>query len=136
MPQSLSQVHLHLVFSTKDRVPFLSNPSIRRQMHAYLATALTSLGSFHRIIGGTADHIHALFDLSRTSDIAKIVRELKRSSSIWVKTKGKDTASFHWQQGYGVFSVSHSNLKRVSEYIRNQEEHHKKLSFQDEYRAS
>jgi REP element-mobilizing transposase RayT len=103
-------------------------------MYAYLATTFKGQNAPAHVIGGMPDHVHALFSLPRDRDIAAIVAAVKRNSSIWVKTKGAEYGSFQWQSGYGVFSVSHSNLGRVSRYIRNQEEYHKALSFQDEFR--
>ena len=83
------------------------------------------------IVDGVDDHVHALFALSRTHSIASVVKEIKRTSSGWIKALSK----FHWQGGYGAFSVSQSNLIEVIRYIENQEEHHKRMTFQDEYRA-
>jgi REP element-mobilizing transposase RayT len=86
------------------------------------------------IIGGTADHIHLLHRLSRTSDAASIVKELKRGSSIWLKTKDPKLKDFAWQSGYGIFSIGISEVDAVRKYIENQEEHHRSVSFQDELR--
>lgn len=134
MPQSVAQVHLHLVFSTKNRAPFLSDRAIRGAIHAYLATILNEHGCFARVVDGTADHVHALFQLSRTVAIAAIVGEFKRRSSKRIETKGQCFANFEWQSGYGVFSVSHSNVRRVVEYVLRKEEHHQRLDFQGEFR--
>jgi len=134
MAQSLSQVHLHLIFSTKNRAPYLLDAGIRDEMYAYLATAFRGQNAPAHTIGGMPDHVHALFSLPRDKDVATIVAAVKRNSSIWMKKKGPDYGAFQWQSGYGVFSVSHSNLKRVIRYVRSQEEHHKALSFQDEFR--
>ena len=87
------------------------------------------------IVGGVEDHSHSLFALSRTHSIASVVKEVKRTSSGWVKTTSRKLSKFHWQAGYGAFSVSQSNLTNVIRYIENQEEHHKRMTFQDEYRA-
>jgi REP element-mobilizing transposase RayT len=87
------------------------------------------------IVNGVEDHVHGLFALSRTHSIASVVKEIKRTSSGWVKELSPTLAKFHWQGGYGAFSVSQSNLKDVIRYIENQEEHHKHITFQDEYRA-
>ena len=86
-------------------------------------------------INGVEDHIHALFALSRTHSIAAVVKEIKRTSSGFAKELAQELAKFHWQNGYGAFSVSQSNLQEVVVYIQNQEEHHKRVTFQDEYRA-
>ncbi|MCM3870715.1 MAG: IS200/IS605 family transposase [Pyrinomonadaceae bacterium] len=135
MAQSLSRLWTHLIFSTKNRFPFLSDKTIRTDTHAYLATTLREQDCETLIVNGVEDHIHALFALSRTHSIAEVVKEIKRTSSGWVKELSPRLAKFYWQGGYGAFSVSQSNLKEVIRYIENQEEHHKRVTFQDEYRA-
>ncbi len=134
MPQSLSAIYVHTIFSTKERRPFLSDAAIRQELHAYLASVLQNHQCAPLLIGGPADHVHALFLLSRTDALADTIAEVKRSSSIWIKTKGPAYASFRWQNGYGAFSVSHSHTPRVRRYIIEQEQHHAKMSFQDEFR--
>ena len=104
-------------------------------MQAYLATVLRSHDCETLIVGGTGDHVHALFDLSRKYSIATIVKEIKRTSSAWVKDVAPSCKRFHWQNGYGAFSVSQSHLDRVYRYIERQEEHHRRLTFQDEFRS-
>ena len=135
MAQSLARLWTHLIFSTKDRFPYLTEKEIRRDMHAYLATILRKYDCETLIVGGVEDHTHSLFALSRIHPIAKVVKETKRTSSGWVKELSPKLASFHWQAGYAAFSVSQSNIKNVIAYIENQEEHHKRVTFQDEYRA-
>ena len=135
MPQSHARVHVHIIFSTKDRSPFLADEDIRKQMHAYLASIMAEYESPARIVGGSVDHVHILAALSRTNTIAKIVGEAKRNSSKWIKTKGGEFGSFQWQNGYGAFSVSFSKVPDVHQYIANQMKHHEKVSFQTEYRA-
>jgi REP element-mobilizing transposase RayT len=135
MAQSLARLWTHLIFSTKDRFPFLNDKSIRTDMHAYLAAVLRSHDCETLIVGGVEDHTHSLFALSRTYSIATIVKEVKRTSSGWIKDLSPKLRKFHWQGGYGAFSVSQSNLSEVIRYIENQEEHHKRVTFQDEYRA-
>ena len=135
MPQSLSCVHVHLVFSTKDREPFLRNADIRSEMHAYLGGVSKKLDCTPVIIGGVEDHVHLLCRLARTLSQADWVKELKRVSSIWIKQRGPELAAFAWQGGYGAFSVSDSAMDKTRDYISCQEEHHKKQTFQDEYRA-
>jgi REP element-mobilizing transposase RayT len=103
-------------------------------MHAYLATVLKNLGSPAIKVGGTSDHVHALLRLSRNCSLAGIVEEIKTSSSKWFKTKGRGMTSFHWQSGYGGFSVSPAHVEKVAEYIAQQETHHRVVSFQEEYR--
>ena len=135
MAQSLARLWTHLIFSTKDRFPFLDDKVLRREMHAYLAEMLRSQGCETLIVGGVEDHAHSLFALSRTHAIASVVKEVKRTSSGWVKKTSRKLSKFHWQGGYAAFSVSQSNLANVVRYIENQEEHHKRMTFQNEYRA-
>ncbi len=135
MSQSLSAVHVHLVFSTKGRSRFLQNAGLRTELHAYLGGVSRQIGCQPVQIGGVADHVHVLAQLGRTISQADWVKELKRVSSVWLKARGRDYADFQWQGGYAAFSVSRSNLERVVEYIANQESHHRELSFQDELRA-
>ena len=135
MSQSLANVLVHIVFSTKNRYPFLIDPDIRKEMHAYLGGTCKSLRCPVLIVGGVSDHVHILCAQSRTSSIADVVREIKQSSSKWIKTKGAIYLKFAWQSGYGIFSVSQSHVQRVRTYIERQEEHHRKKAFQDEYRA-
>jgi REP element-mobilizing transposase RayT len=133
MPQSLSSILVHLVFSTKLREPLI-NIEIEPELHAYLAVVFRECKSPSLIVGGTSDHIHALFALHRTQSVAGIVEEVKKSSSKWIKTKGSDLRGFQWQAGYGAFSVGASNITMVKQYIATQREHHRHRTFQDEYR--
>ncbi len=134
MSQSLSKVYIHATFSTKMRTPFLNAPGIREEMQAYLAAVLHAHDCPAVLVGGTADHVHALFMLSRSHAISDVIRECKRVSSKWVKRKGRAFTQFEWQSGYGAFSVSHSNVARVRAYIAGQDEHHRKMDFQEELR--
>lgn len=133
MPQSLSRILIHLVFSTKQREPLLS-PDIRAELHPYLAGALDRLDCPSLQVGGVADHVHLLFGLSRTRTVAEVVESIKTSSSKWLKVKDETLSRFHWQSGYGAFSVSQSNADQVVAYIRDQHQHHRKRTFQEEYR--
>jgi len=135
MSQSLAKLWTHLIFSTKNRLAFLTDKTIRTDVHGYLAKILRKQDCETLIVNGVEDHIHALFALSRTHSIADVVNEIKRTSSVWVKEHSLKLEKFHWQGGYGAFSVSQSNLDEVIIYIENQEEHHKRVTFQDEYRA-
>jgi REP element-mobilizing transposase RayT len=132
--QSLAQIYLHLVFSTKHRRPYLQNQALRVEMHAYLGGVCRNLDSPSLIVGGVADHVHILCRLGRTVSVAELVRELKRESSKWVKTKAIDLADFHWQDGYGAFSISPSHVEPLRRYVADQERHHRTESFQDELR--
>lgn len=134
MPQSLSAVYIHLVFSTKHRQPFLRDKNLREKLHAFLGGTSKKLDCPTIIVGGVEDHVHLLARFSRTITQADWVKELKRVSNIWLKKEGGLT-EFEWQAGYADFSVSKSNLIEVRRYIENQEEHHKKMSFQEEVRA-
>jgi len=133
MPQSLAQVYLHIVYGTKHREPFLTDRAIRQEMHAYLGSIIKAHDSIPVCVGGVAEHVHILCTLPRTVTYAKLVGESKRSSSRWIKTKGRPYANFRWQNGYGAFSVSHSILPKVRNYILRQEEHHQKKTFEKEY---
>ncbi|HEX7578180.1 MAG TPA: transposase [Verrucomicrobiae bacterium] len=135
MPQSLSAVYLHLVFSTKDRRPFLRDKTVRDSLHAYMGGVSKTLDCPPLIVGGVEDHVHLLCRFGRTITQAEWVKELKRVSNGWLKEKGRDCADFEWQGGYADFSVSQSNLERVKQYIARQEEHHRKTTFQDELRT-
>jgi REP element-mobilizing transposase RayT len=134
MPQSLSRVLVHLIFSTKNRDPALA-PAIHAELYPYLAAVLNNDGCPSLRVGGVADHVHLLFGLSRTRTIADVVENVKTSSSKWIKSRDRTLAHFHWQAGYGAFSVSSSNTDDVVEYIRRQDEHHRTVTFQDEFRA-
>ncbi len=134
MPQSLADVLIHLVFSTKNRVPFLKPPDLREHLDAYMVGALENRGCPSLITRSVEDHIHILCQLSRTTSIAELTKEVKTMSSMWLKGQHRDLGDFHWQAGYGAFSVSHSNKEQVKEYIADQEEHHRRRTFQEEYR--
>jgi putative transposase len=134
MPQSLAHVLVHIIFSTKERRALLQNPDLRMEMHRYLAGISANLECPAIIVGGVADHVHLLANQSRTIALAEWVKELKRASSLWAKKKNPQWDLFQWQAGYGAFSVSRSQKERVHKYISSQEEHHRQLSFQDEFR--
>ena len=135
MPQSLAQIYLHVVFATKNRQPFFHDADFSNELYAYLAGICKKQDCFAKLIGGHIDHVHLLFSLSRRKTVADLVRELKTSSSVWIKTQKPEWGNFHWQDGYGVFSVSQSQLEIVQKYIDNQSEHHRTITFQDEFRA-
>jgi len=135
MPQSLSAVYLHLVFSTKERRPFLKDQALRSECHAYLGGISKKLECPVILAGGVEDHVHLLARQSRTITQADWVKELKRASSLWIKERDPEANDFAWQAGYGIFAVSFSHVEKVTEYIAKQEEHHRLRSFQDELRA-
>jgi REP element-mobilizing transposase RayT len=134
MPQSLSLVIVHIIFSTRDRNPVL-DLRVQHDLHAYLATVARNADCECYCVGGFADHVHLAIRLSRTVPISKLVGELKTSSSKWLKTQSPKLAGFAWQNGYGSFSVGPSDLAALRRYIETQEEHHRKHTFQDELRA-
>jgi putative transposase len=134
MPQSLSAVYIHLVFSTKERHPFLRDESVRNSLHLYLGGISKRLRCAPIITGGVEDHVHLLARLGRTLTQAEWVKELKRVSNLWMKEK-YSIKDFAWQGGYADFSVSASNLEQVKKYIANQQFHHRKMDFQEELRA-
>jgi putative transposase len=134
MPQSLAHVLVHIIYSTKERRALMQNHDLRLEMHRYLAGISANLECPAIIVGGAADHVHLLANQSRTIALADWVKELKRASSLWAKKKSPQWSLFQWQAGYGAFSVSQSQKEPVQKYIRLQEEHHRRLSFQDELR--
>ena len=133
MAQSLACLHIHLIFSTKSREPFVTDP-VRDHLHAYMATILKNIGCAPVLINSVEDHAHVLFDLSRTVSVSDAVQDVKKSSSKWIKTQGAEFAQFAWQAGYGAFAVSESNVGAVRTYIANQREHHRHKTFQEEFR--
>ena len=134
MPQSLSNVLIHLVFSTKHRQPHLRTPDLRGIMTGYMVGILRNIKCPSLITGVVDDHVHILCRLHRTMTIARLVEEVKTSSSARIKEESPALADFHWQNGYGAFSVSPSNVEQVRAYIAHQDEHHRKRTFQEEFR--
>jgi len=131
MPQSFSNVLVHLIFSTKNREPLITT-DIEILLHQYLAATFKDHESPTLTIGGMPDHVHILFTLSRKITIAAMVEHAKTSSSKWIKSK--DVRGFYWQSGYGAFSIGQSNVEALKTYIANQKMHHRKKTFQGEYR--
>ena len=135
MPQSLAKVVVHLVFSTKSRTPWLQGQDLRQELFAYMATILRdNVDSPPILINGVEDHVHVLGLLSRKFAIMDVVQEAKTETSKWLKKQSPALSTFAWQAGYGIFSVSESNIPAVKSYIENQEDHHRRVSFQDEFR--
>jgi REP element-mobilizing transposase RayT len=135
MPQSLAKILIHLVYSTKNRHPWLAEPNLRNELYAYKATILRDkIDSPALAIGGFEDHLHMLLLLSRKFAIKDVVEEAKTETAKWIKKQGDQYADFHWQAGYGAFSVSESNAPQVKQYIANQPQHHARRSYQDEFR--
>jgi REP element-mobilizing transposase RayT len=139
MPQSLSKIALHLIFSTKNRVRAIAYPDLREHLDAYMVGILRNLKCPSIVTRSVIDHVHILFLLNRTATPADIVATVKRETSTWIKTQKADIkdpmlVKFAWQSGYGVFSVSESKIAAVKQYIERQEEHHERVTFQEEYR--
>jgi len=132
MSQSLANILVHVIWSTKERRPLISD-AVREGLHGYMAGILKKVESPALIINSVNDHIHVLCQLSKNLAASKLVEEVKKSSSKWMKEQG--VFDFAWQNGYGLFSVSQSNAGAVRNYIEGQGEHHKKRDFKDEFRA-
>lgn len=131
MPQSLAKNLIHVVFSTKNREPTLTDP-VGGPLCAYASAVLRDLDSQVIAINAWGDHVHILFTLSRNHSLARVVMEVKRATSKWIKTQGRGFAKFHWQNGYGAFSIGQSGVEEVTKYIANQAEHHRVKSFEEE----
>jgi putative transposase len=134
MAQSLAKIYVHLIFSTKNRERTIPD-HLRPTLHSYMGGILNEQGCTPVEINTEPDHAHALFILSRTVALSEVVGNLKKGATNWLHEQSLDLKGFYWQNGYGAFSVSQSAVENVREYIRNQREHHKKVTFQDELRA-
>ena len=134
MPQSLAKILVHIIFSTKGRTPVIA-PGVRPELDAYIVGILRQLECPSILVNSVADHVHILCRLSRTLALAKAIEQVKKGSSKWIKTKAAALRNFHWQNGYGAFSVSQSSVDEVRRYIANQEEHHRRVTFEEEFRA-
>jgi putative transposase len=134
MSQSLARICLHLVFSTKLRRPFLRDQTLRSEMHAILGDRCNALSSPVITVGGVEDHVHIACFLGRTKSVSDLIKELKRESTIWIRSRAQSLTAFEWQTGYAAFSISTQHIDGLKKYIANQEHHHLKESFQDELR--
>ena len=134
MPQSLVQIYVHIVYSTKHRKPFLRDNEFRDRTHRYLAGIFKNLKCPALIVGGVEDHVHILCRFGENIEVADLIRDVKRDSSKWVKAEQPPLAGFYWQQGYGAFSISPSHVEALKDYILHQEDHHRRETFQDEFR--
>lgn len=134
MPQSLSKVYVHITFSTKNRENLIDEV-IQKRLFEYLGGVCKGLECNPIKVGGYRNHIHILCILSRKVTQSKLLEEIKKQSSMWIKSIDHNYSGFYWQNGYGIFSVNPSDIGAVKKYIMNQEEHHRKRSFQDEFRA-
>ena len=135
MPQSLSAVYIHLVFSTKERRPFLREQALRESLHAYLGSVSKQLECPPLLVGGVEDHVHILLSLPATMTVAKALQLIKGGSSKWVHDTFPQHRLFAWQEKYGAFSVSASQLDKIIDYIKTQPEHHRKMTFKEEFVA-
>ena len=133
MGQSLVKNYIHITFSTKHRQHLIHAP-VEDELHNYLGGTCKQLECPPLIVGGYTDHIHILCMLSKKIALMKLVEEIKKNSSKWIKTKSLDYSGFYWQDGYGAFSISHGHVEKVTKYIKNQKVHHQNITFQDEFR--
>jgi putative transposase len=131
MGQSLSKLYVHLVFHTKNSLIQIRKED-KNDLYAYIGSIIKDNDSIPILINGTEDHVHVLFVMSKNIALAKITEEIKRHSSRWIKTRNPNYKQFGWQGGYSGFSVSQSLHEKTKEYIKNQEEHHKKMTFKQE----
>ncbi|MGE0610442.1 MAG: IS200/IS605 family transposase [Pirellulales bacterium] len=134
MSQSLTRIFVHIVYSTKERKRFLIDEGFRQRVHAYLAGICQNLDCPAIIVGGVEDHVHVLCRFGKTIEVARLIRELKRESSKWIKREQPRLGAFQWQAGYGAFSISPGHVENLNTYIAHQVEHHRSESFQDEFR--
>lgn len=132
MPQSFGSLHCHIVFSTKNRQPYIED-DVQSRLFKYVGGIARNLKCPLIAAGGMPDHVHLLCSMSRTVAVADFVRAIKSNSSSWMHGDVGIT-EFHWQEGYGAFAVSYSNINSVKHYLANQREHHRVKSFQDEFR--
>ena len=133
MPQSLSKAVLHIIFSTKNREQFLDDEVIH-DMHGYLASCSREIDWECYRVGGIADHVHLAVRQPRTANLSDFMGHIKRTSTKWIRNKGERYKTFSWQGGYGAYSISASHVDTLIKYIENQEEHHKTMTFQEEFR--
>ena len=134
MAQSLANILIHIIFSTKKRQPMILSEVIQ-ELYSYMAGIARAHESQVHEIGGIEDHVHLLVSLPRTLPLSKLIEDIKKGSSKWIKTKGSLYTDFAWQNGYGAFSIGQSSYEDLRKYIQTQKDHHKHISFQDEFRA-
>jgi putative transposase len=131
MAQTLVSLSVHVIFSTRNREPFIT-PEIEPELFAYIGGILKNHESRLLDAGGTADHLHLLFSQSKNLALSVLMKDVKKDSSSWIKTKGRQFRNFHWQDGYGAFSIGMPEIPRLKKYIASQKEHHRKRTFQEE----
>ncbi len=131
MAQTLVSLMVHVIFSTKNRETFIT-PEIEPELFAYLGGILKNHESRLLDAGGTADHVHLLISQSKNVSLSSLMKDVKKDSSSWIKTKGRHFRNFHWQDGYGAFSIGRSDIPELKKYIASQKEHHRKRTFKEE----
>ena len=131
MAQTLVSLLVHIVFSTKNREPFIT-PEIEPELYSYVGGILKNHESRLLDVGGTPDHLHLLISQSKNASLSSLMKDVKKDSSLWIKTKGRQFRNFHWQDGYGAFSIGKSDIPRLKEYIASQKEHHRRGTFKEE----
>lgn len=131
MAQTLVSLMVHVIFSTENREPFIT-AEIEPELFAYMGGILRNHASRLLDAGGTADHVHLLISQSKNISLSSLMKDLKKDSSLWIKTKGRSFRNFHWQDGYGAFSIGKSDFYGLKEYLAGQKEHHRKRTFKEE----
>jgi len=134
MSHAYARLHYHIVFSTKERQTFIK-PEIQSRLYAYMIGIVNNLGGIVEEIGGVQDHVHLLAFCPPKEALAEFIGKIKSNSSGWVHETWPERGAFAWQRGYSAFTVSESNAEAVQAYIRNQEEHHRQMTFQEEFIA-
>ncbi|MCW5960907.1 MAG: IS200/IS605 family transposase [Pyrinomonadaceae bacterium] len=134
MPQSISRIFVHIVFSTKNRAKLIA-PEIEKGLFGYIHGVAANNNAHLIIANGAADHIHLLISLPKKIDIPELIGDIKRASSRWIKSQNINPKNFYWQRGYGAFSVGQTEIEVVENYIASQKEHHKDKDFKEEYRS-
>ena len=133
MAHSLAMIYIHAVFSTKNRKPFFKNENIREDLHSYIAKIISEQDSLPIEIGGHEDHVHVLFNLSENVSLDDLLNLIKTNSSKWLKTQGEEFAEFQWQSGYGAVTIGEPDRIETIDHIKNQDEYHKNITFQEEF---
>ena len=131
MSQTLVSLMAHVIFSTKNREPFIT-PEVEPELFAYIGGILNNHESRLLTAGATADHVHLLISQSKNVSLSALMKDVKKDSSAWIKTKGSAFRNFHWQDGYGAFSIGRSEIPELKKYIASQKEHHRKRTFKEE----
>lgn len=132
MANTYTQIHLQFVFAVKNRHSLIK-ASWKQELYSYISGIIEKQGHKLLAINGMTDHIHIFIGMRPTQSISDLLQDIKRNSALWINQKGFVNGKFEWQEGYGAFSYSKSHVSSVINYIENQEEHHKKISFRDEY---